>query len=101
MEMVRWSCLGWNRKRLSRQAQGLPYSWLSWRGSLTIFHDEITADKHINLLHFYQPMLQSEMIKTEFHCHTCYGKDSLIKIQDLVIACENMGIQKLVVTDHN
>lgn len=41
------------------------------------------------------------MIKTEFHCHTCYGRDSLIKIQDLVIACEKKGIQKLVVTDHN
>jgi len=46
-------------------------------------------------------MLQSQMIKTEFHCHTCFGKDSLIKIQDLVIACEKRGIQKLVITDHN
>ena len=41
------------------------------------------------------------MIKTEFHCHTCFGRDSLIKIPDLVIACEKKGIQKLVVTDHN
>jgi predicted metal-dependent phosphoesterase TrpH len=46
-------------------------------------------------------MLQSQIIKTEFHCHTCYGKDSLIKIQDLVIASEKKGIQKLVITDHN
>ncbi len=46
-------------------------------------------------------MLHSEMIKTEFHCHTTYSKDSTVKIQDLVIACENKGIQKLVVTDHN
>jgi len=46
-------------------------------------------------------MLQFGIVKTEFHCHTCYGKDSLVKIQDLVIACENKGIQKLVVTDHN
>jgi len=46
-------------------------------------------------------MFQLKTIKTEFHCHTCYGRDSLIKIQDLVIACEKKGIQKLVITDHN
>jgi predicted metal-dependent phosphoesterase TrpH len=46
-------------------------------------------------------MHQPEMVKAEFHCHTSYGKDSLIKIQDLVITCDNKGIQKLVVTDHN
>jgi len=46
-------------------------------------------------------MLQSEMIKTEFHCHTTYSNDSTVNLQDLVIACENKHIQKLVVTDHN
>jgi predicted metal-dependent phosphoesterase TrpH len=46
-------------------------------------------------------MCESEMVKTEFHCHTCYGKDSLLQIQDLVIACDKKGIQKLVITDHN
>jgi predicted metal-dependent phosphoesterase TrpH len=46
-------------------------------------------------------MLSAEMIKTEFHCHTTYSKDSSVRIQDLVIACDKKGIQKLVITDHN
>lgn len=46
-------------------------------------------------------MHQPEMVITEFHCHTCHSKDSLVKIQELLTACVSKGIQKLVVTDHN
>ena len=41
------------------------------------------------------------MIKVEFHCHTCYSKDSLVKIEDLPHICNKKGLQKLVITDHN
>jgi predicted metal-dependent phosphoesterase TrpH len=41
------------------------------------------------------------MVKAEFHCHTCYSKDSQVTIQDLIDICQRKGIQRLVVTDHN
>jgi predicted metal-dependent phosphoesterase TrpH len=41
------------------------------------------------------------MIKAEFHCHTCYSKDSLVKIQDLLTTSERKGLDRVVVTDHN
>lgn len=41
------------------------------------------------------------MVKTEFHCHTCYSKDSLVRIQDLLATCQAKGLQRVVVTDHN
>ncbi len=46
-------------------------------------------------------MPKSDLVNAEFHCHTCYSKDSLVKIQDLLTTCEKKGIQKLVITDHN
>jgi hypothetical protein len=46
-------------------------------------------------------MPRPDLVNAEFHCHTCYSKDSLVRIQDLLTACKNKGIQKLVVTDHN
>ena len=44
---------------------------------------------------------QPGIIKAEFHCHTCYSKDSQLSIQDLLITCQSKGLQRLVVTDHN
>jgi predicted metal-dependent phosphoesterase TrpH len=41
------------------------------------------------------------LVKTEFHCHTSYSKDSLVSIPDLLATCRKKGIQRLVVTDHN
>ena len=41
------------------------------------------------------------MIKVEFHCHTRYSKDSLVKIEDLLATCRRKRIDKLVITDHN
>jgi predicted metal-dependent phosphoesterase TrpH len=41
------------------------------------------------------------MVKAEFHCHTCYSKDSLVTNQDLLDICQQKGIQRLVDTDHN
>jgi hypothetical protein len=41
------------------------------------------------------------MLKVEFHCHTRYSKDSLVRPVDLVRACRQREIQRVVVTDHN
>ena len=43
----------------------------------------------------------SERLRVEFHCHTIYSKDSLTRPEQLVQACRQKGIQRVVVTDHN
>jgi predicted metal-dependent phosphoesterase TrpH len=43
----------------------------------------------------------TRLVKTEFHCHTIYSKDSLVTLTDLLSTCKKKGIQRLVVTDHN
>jgi predicted metal-dependent phosphoesterase TrpH len=40
-------------------------------------------------------------LRTEFHCHTAYSKDSLTPPQKLVDTCKRKGIDRVVVTDHN
>ena len=40
-------------------------------------------------------------ISIEFHCHTIHSKDSLTSPQKLVETCHRMGIDRVVVTDHN
>lgn len=40
-------------------------------------------------------------IRTEFHCHTIYSKDSLVKPHHLVAAARRKGVERLVITDHN
>ena len=37
----------------------------------------------------------------EFHCHTIYSKDSLVRPADLIAACRKKGIDHVVITDHN
>jgi predicted metal-dependent phosphoesterase TrpH len=41
------------------------------------------------------------MLRVEFHCHTIYSKDSLVKPEALLDACRRKGIDRVVVTDHN
>jgi predicted metal-dependent phosphoesterase TrpH len=41
------------------------------------------------------------MLRTEFHCHTIFSKDSLTRPADLVKTCRRKGIDRVVVTDHN
>ena len=41
------------------------------------------------------------MLRAEFHCHTCYSRDSQVNLQDMLVTCQQKGIQRLVVTDHN
>jgi predicted metal-dependent phosphoesterase TrpH len=41
------------------------------------------------------------MLKVEFHCHTNASKDSLTHPRDLVDACRQKGIDRVIITDHN
>jgi hypothetical protein len=40
-------------------------------------------------------------MRIEFHCHTIYSKDSLLKPEKLVRLAQDKGLDRLVVTDHN
>ena len=40
-------------------------------------------------------------LRTEFHCHTIYSKDSLLQPEKLVEACKRKKIDRVIVTDHN
>ncbi len=42
-----------------------------------------------------------EYVKVEFHCHTVFSKDSLLRPEDLLAACVRKGIGRVVITDHN
>lgn len=41
------------------------------------------------------------MLTVEFHCHTIYSKDSLVKPEALVAAARKKGLDRVIVTDHN
>jgi predicted metal-dependent phosphoesterase TrpH len=41
------------------------------------------------------------MLRVEFHCHTNASIDSLISAQKLIDRCRKIGIDRVVVTDHN
>lgn len=43
----------------------------------------------------------NKMLKTEFHCHTLYSKDSLVTPARLVKTCRKKGIDRVIITDHN
>jgi len=45
--------------------------------------------------------MMAERIRAEFHCHTEYSSDSLVKIKDLLEACKRKGIDRIAITDHN
>ncbi len=41
------------------------------------------------------------MQRVEFHCHTNASQDSLVKPRDLIQRCRKIGLDKVVITDHN
>jgi hypothetical protein len=41
------------------------------------------------------------MPRVEFHCHTIYSKDSLMRPEAMLAACRRKGIDRIIVTDHN
>lgn len=44
--------------------------------------------------------IKDGFVRAEFHCHTQYSPDSLVKIGDLLSTCEKKGITKIAITDH-
>jgi predicted metal-dependent phosphoesterase TrpH len=45
--------------------------------------------------------MASQILRVEFHCHTCYSDDGLITPQMLLEICREKHIDRLAVTDHN
>ena len=43
----------------------------------------------------------ADLLRTEFHCHTIYSKDSLTKPADLIRAAKRKGLDRVIITDHN
>jgi hypothetical protein len=43
----------------------------------------------------------SHMVRSEFHCHSIYSPDSLVRMEDLLAACKQKQIDKIAITDHN
>ena len=46
-------------------------------------------------------MNPSPVVRAEFHCHSVYSPDSLVRVEDLLAACQQKQIDKLAITDHN
>jgi predicted metal-dependent phosphoesterase TrpH len=43
----------------------------------------------------------TQPVRTDFHCHTIFSKDSLTSIEKLLETCQKKGIDRIVITDHN
>ena len=41
------------------------------------------------------------MLRVEFHCHTVFSEDCLTSPTDLINACRQKGIDRIIITDHN
>ena len=46
-------------------------------------------------------MNQPTYLRTDFHTHTIFSKDSLTTPEKLIAACQRKGIDRVVVSDHN
>jgi len=44
---------------------------------------------------------QPSLLRTDFHTHTIFSKDSLTTPEKLIAACKRKGIDRVVVSDHN
>jgi predicted metal-dependent phosphoesterase TrpH len=42
-----------------------------------------------------------QMLKVEFHCHTNASRDSLTRVEDLLKTAHTVGLDRLMITDHN
>lgn len=46
-------------------------------------------------------MNPSQLVRAEFHCHSIYSSDSLVRVEALLAACRQKHIDKVAITDHN
>lgn len=44
--------------------------------------------------------MTTPLIRAEFHCHTVYSPDSLVELKALLNRCDEIGIDKIAITDH-
>jgi predicted metal-dependent phosphoesterase TrpH len=45
--------------------------------------------------------MDTDLLRVEFHCHTIHSRDSLLSIDKLLETCQQKGIDRIVITDHN
>jgi predicted metal-dependent phosphoesterase TrpH len=45
--------------------------------------------------------MNKPFLLAEFHCHTVFSADSLLKVPDLVMAAKRKQLERVAVTDHN
>lgn len=45
--------------------------------------------------------MSSPIWTVELHAHTIYSKDSLTRLEKLRVVCQDRGVDKLAITDHN
>ena len=45
--------------------------------------------------------IPQEVVRVELHLHTRASKDSLVQIEDLLKRCDQIGIDRVAITDHN
>ena len=45
--------------------------------------------------------IEQKRVRVELHLHTRRSKDSLVSIEDLLKRCDQVGIDKVAITDHN
>ena len=45
--------------------------------------------------------MPQEVVRVELHLHTRASKDSLVQIEDLLKRCDQIGIDRVAITDHN
>ncbi len=43
----------------------------------------------------------TEFLRVDFHCHTIYSPDSLSRIEDVIQQAHAIGLDRLVISDHN
>ncbi|MBE2182488.1 MAG: PHP domain-containing protein [Anaerolineae bacterium] len=45
--------------------------------------------------------MSAQTWRVELHCHTLYSKDCVVKFDTILRLCEQRGIDKIAITDHN
>jgi predicted metal-dependent phosphoesterase TrpH len=45
--------------------------------------------------------ISEERLRVELHTHTCASEDSMMKPEQLLRQCEQLGIDRIAITDHN
>jgi len=57
--------------------------------------------KQDNAAMLHSAQVDAPTIKVDLHVHTCYSKDCLVSLEDVIAAAQRQGLGALAVLDHN